>query len=210
MSKKKRRQVCMPRILTKEEIEREERVQRYVTYIKENTKMLVREVTDIFQAEKEEVAEELLSAIEEEARCAIHYKWEDDGCPYDFSGIIVEDGDIDASQSIRSFLENEKTGVRYPTFQSGCGFAYQNYNEAFSDNTREYAAKLVNRVLKEKLEEYFGSTISDNEITDALDRGDDEIYYNTPESDFTTCIGALEFCEVDLGMPLEKLYQKKK
>lgn len=48
MSKKKRRQVCMPRILTKEQIEREERVQRYVTYIKENTKMLVREVTDIF------------------------------------------------------------------------------------------------------------------------------------------------------------------
>ena len=79
-----------------------------------------------------------------------HYEWRDDGCTYDISGYIVKTDKVNSNTTIKDFLENEYTGDREPTYESGMGFYHTRYCDGLDDNSeiRSFIYELAYNVLK--------------------------------------------------------------
>ena len=119
-----------------------------------------------------------------------HYEWRDDGCTYDISGYIVKTDKVNSNTTIKDFLENEYTGDREPTYESGMGFYHTRYCDGLDDNSeiRSFIYELAYNVLKRiLLEEFPNDSISNdviNEILYGITEDDCNIYINSYIYDF--------------------------
>lgn len=186
----------------------EEKYAKYVKYVEENLDEVVAKVTDFFDEKIMELSETILDMVRQKAANAIHYEWEYDGCPYDYSGIIEEKGMVDPDISIEEFLEDEYTGDKEATFCSGRGFHYNNFDDELSHDTLDLAEKVMRESVMYQLQEVFPDDAIDEKITDEVVwECHDAIYSNCPANEFFSCIGALGYCNVDIEMPLTVLLE---
>lgn len=170
-------------------------ITKYAEYIKEHAKEIGEKVdARIFDLE-DEIKEEIFDEIRDYLMpLPDHYEWRHDGCPYDFSGEIFEDGFVSLDQTIQNFLENEYTGRWRPTYSSGRGLAYDVYGDDLSYLTREIAGRIFNDTTKKVLEDAFAEEISEDLFDEIMCFHRDKIYYNSYVSSlFFDWEGAVEY-----------------
>lgn len=94
----------------------------YVKYVYSNTEKIVNAVNNNFKQSKEFIKAELIKTIKNFLNpIPKHYDWEVDYNPFDYSGVIVENGIIDLNQTVLNFLNEEYTGNKVATYLSGMG-----------------------------------------------------------------------------------------
>lgn len=85
-----------------------ENMQKCIDYIKNNEPEIAEYVNSLFLARKDEIQKQLLEYIAGQLNpIPPHFEWRYVGCPYDYSGALVEQGKISLNQSVEDFLENE-------------------------------------------------------------------------------------------------------
>lgn len=102
----------------------------------------------------------------------IHFEWKNNDNPYDKSGIIVENGKISLDQSVIHFLENEYSGNKEPSYESGMGWIYNTYGDELRYEIAQIIGYIVSEVIRKYIEEHFSITISDKEFLDIEDSCD--------------------------------------
>ena len=81
-----------------------------------------------------------------------HYELEDDGDPYDHSGVLVEKGVIaPAETTVAEFLD-EYTGEKEATYMPGHGWRYLRYSDEMSFSFGEVAAGIVKGVIRRHID----------------------------------------------------------
>lgn len=123
----------------------------------------------------------------------IHYEWQNDDCPYDHSGKLIENGIINLNQTITEFLENEYTGGTEATYISGNGLRYNTFGDDLSNFTLKMGGEILYNTTRQYLEDFFGQSIPDEIFDNIMDEYHDEIYDNCLASDFFSYEAAIEF-----------------
>ena len=78
-----------------------ENMQKCIDYIKNNEPEIVEYVNSLFLARKDEIQKRLLEYIAGQLNpIPPHFEWRYVGCPYDYSGALVEQGKISLNQSV--------------------------------------------------------------------------------------------------------------
>ena len=120
-----------------------------VQYIEDHLKEVCQAVDDKIEESSDEIEKQIFDYIRAHVNVNTkHLEWDFDGCPYDRSGILVEKGTIDLSQPLKVFLNEEYTGQRIPTFESGCGWHYERYEEPLSNLTLEIGETILDNIVK--------------------------------------------------------------
>lgn len=183
----------------------------YTTFINSHTQEFALEVNRQFELSKNNIKEKLLSIIKTYIDpIPKHYKWEDDNWePYDYSGIIVEDGLISLDQTVSEFLENEYSGNKDATYESECGWYYRRYGDELSYETSNIAYEIMMNAIKEFLEKSFTTTISEDELETIKESCNefDEIYDSCIAYEFFSYEPAIEFVNIG-NIKLSKLQFK--
>ncbi len=165
-------------------------------YVLENSKVIATKIDQDYAVMKNKMIVFYLETIKEWIiPLPDHFEWEDDGCPYDSSGIIVADGFISLDQTINDFLEKEYTGERMPSFISGMGFYYRTYGDKISDICSDRSWHHMLKIIKNTLEEAFSVRLTDDDISEiqSLSHEFDDIYTNCLVFDFYSYEGLLPF-----------------
>ena len=132
-------------------------------FLKENREDFCRSIDDEFERQKEEIKDGILDEIKSYlSPVPTHFVWEDDGCPYDHSGIIVEDGVVDLDQTVEDFLMLEYTGTKMPTFESGRGWNYETYGDFLSQYTFDIGSSIMVEEIQQFIEEQFKTELPKN------------------------------------------------
>lgn len=159
--------------------------------IEEDHERIAKLVNVRFEETREIIKEKLLSSIKEMITpVPKHYVWRYDGCPYDYSGHLKEQGYVSLDQTISQFLENEYTGYSRATYVSHCGLYWCNWGDDLSDKTGDIGYEIMQQVIIEYLTEKLGREVSDEEISDA---NWDPVYDLCYASDFFFYEAAVEF-----------------
>ena len=185
-------------------------VDDFIKYIEDNNENISKKVNEQFELSKDFIRAKLLREIRDYlSPIPVHYEWAHDGCPYDYSGIIIEDGLVDTDQTISEFLENEYTGSKEATYISGMGFHHRHYGEDLSYLTLEIAGDIMRSSIRMQLKEAFNCKLSDTIFSDIMDICHDDIYDNCIAYDFFSHEPAIEF--VGIGdRKLSQLIKKDK
>ena len=78
----------------------------YVDYVNSNIDELAKYVNKCFDSAKASIKNTLLDSIKSSLKpLPPHYDWEPGDCPYDHSGIIVQNGFVSLDQTVSEFLE---------------------------------------------------------------------------------------------------------
>lgn len=94
------------------------------------TEELCKKIDEYILKHKQEIICFVSLQLRENRTKFINYKWEHDGCPYDTSGRIYEDGYIDiANMSMEKFSEECYTGKSTATYLSGMGLYWNTYGD---------------------------------------------------------------------------------
>lgn len=187
----------------------EDDTKQYNSYIREHLDEIVKMIDDQFLLSKDFIRAKLIKEIKTYlSPIPVHYEWMYDGCQYDRSGILIEDGYIDINQTISEFLENEYNGNKTASFMSGCGFFYDTYGNELSYCTFEIAGDILYCTVRRVLEESYHTNLSDESFEELMDEWHDEIYTNCLAYDFFSYEPVIEF--VGIGdIKLFQLIEKK-
>lgn len=104
-----------------------------------------------------------------------HFKWKSDGCPYDHSGVVEQQGNIDQNITIGAFFD-EYTGERRATFESGHGWNYISYSEALTEDIPSIEFYIMKKAIKKKVD---SEKLSQDDWFDLMDEIHDPLYDNT-------------------------------
>ncbi len=172
-------------------------IEQYGSYIKEHLDEIVKMVDEQFILSKDFIRAKLIKEIKGYlSPIPVHYKWMYDGCPYDRSGILIEDGYVDTNQTVLEFLQNEYNGNKRASFMSGCGFFYDTYGEELSYCTLEIAGDILYCSVRRALEEFYHTNLSDEMFEELMDEWQDEIYTNCLADEFFSYELAIEFVNI--------------
>ena len=172
-------------------------VNQCIEYINNNYEEIVNAVDTQFTVTKEFITAKILCEVRKYITpIPEHFVWENDGCPYDYSGIIRVDGVVDLNQTLYEFLENELTGAKKATYISNYGFHYTTYGDILSYFTLEIAEYILQKTTKQYLEEKLDVCLSEQEFQDVMDDCHDIIYDECIASDFFLWEGAIEFLNI--------------
>lgn len=177
----------------------EEMIQKAVNYVNQNTELLVENVNETFEEEKEWIRKQVVQLIQERFSQPLpHYRWEYDGCPYDRSGTLVKEGEISDQQTVSDFLENEYTGGRVPTYESHRRFAYDTYGDWLSQESLTIADNIMMESVKTDVESYLGEKVPKEVMDEIQSRCNDfdDIYINSVAADFFCHEGVIEYTEI--------------
>lgn len=151
--------------------------EKYVNYISEHMKELSDEIEKAFEDKKDTFKKAFIEEIKDALiPVPVHYRWVDDGCPYDHSGELIEDGLIDLDQTLIEFLLFEYSGYKTPTFDSGCGFRYDYYHELIDRYTFDLSFHFTTDIMRNRLNEVFNDNIDEDYIYDILDKADEFMF----------------------------------
>lgn len=146
---------------------------KYWKFISDNESYITECVRQECDSHKDEITLLVKKTIKQifANKTLIHYEWKDDGCPYDHSGYLVREGNIDTSQTIENFLENEYTGDTIATYESGFGLAHLTYSEYLDDNPniRDFVYSYSNKVISDILNKAFPNELTDVIIEEILE-----------------------------------------
>lgn len=183
--------------------------EKYIDYIEANYMQMAQNVNKQFELSKEFIRASIIREIKEYLTpIPIHYEWELDDCPYDYSGIIIQDGYISLNQTVSSFLENEYTGDKEATYESGMGFKYWTYGDKLEYLTRNIGEEILQSSVKYQLEQKFDTVISDEIFELVMDCSHDKVDDYCLSGDFFFCNTAIDF--VGIGdMSLRQIVNKK-
>lgn len=162
-------------------------VKIYLDFIDEHFDDIVKYVNTYFDNQKEDIKLELIRELKSYLDpMPVHYEWESDDCPWDYSGIIKEDGIISEDITVREFLEEEYTGNKTATYCSGYGFSYDRYEEKLSHKTMEIQGKLLVKAVKLYIEQNMNCNISKDDMESLIDITSwfDDIYGDSVAGDF--------------------------
>ena len=179
-----------------------------IKYLKKNTLTVATLVNNCFNERKDGMRKYFMEEIKSELLGnTVHYVWKRGNCPWDDSGELVQDGNIDLQQTVNSFMENEYTGAWEATYESGHGMRYLTYGDAFSYTTLEIGETIMCTTIKNHLEDIFHIELTKEEWDDIIDECHDRIYDECLASDFFWCKEAMEF--VNIGeMTLDDLLEE--
>ncbi len=181
---------------------------KYVGYVNSHVDEIAEYVNECFEQSKEFIKAKLIRQIRDElSPIPVHYELKYVYDPYDHSGILVEDGYISLDQTIGEFLENEYSGNKKSTYESGRGWNYLTYNDEISYDTLDMASDIMFSAIRRYIENHFDKNISDDDFTDIRDF--DEIYENCKAFDFFNGMGAVEFVGIE-NMLLKDIVRKGK
>ena len=162
-----------------------------VQYIEDHLKEVCQAVDDKIEESSDEIEKQIFDYIREHVNADTkHLEWDFDGCPYDHSGILVEKGTIDLSQSLGVFLNEEYTGQRIPTFESGCGWHYECFGEPLATFSWDIAEAILKKVINTMIENHFhinmeNEMAKDKELfADILDEVHDLVFDDSLVSSF--------------------------
>lgn len=170
-----------------------------IEYVEHNAKKIALQINEDFERQKDKIREELMTIIENWlSPIPIHYEWEDDGCPYDSSGIIVVDGLITLDQTISEFLANEYTGYCEATYMSGQGFNYETFGEKLSYETLRIGFDIMICTIKRCLETHFKIKLTEEDLREIQSSCNefDDIYDECFTSYFFWYETAIEFAGI--------------
>ena len=187
-------------------------INKYIEYVNSNVDNIAKYVNECFEKEKEYIKDEIIKEIRSYLNpLPTHYILEDDGDPYDCSGVIVENGVVSLNQTIKEFLENEYTGLRTPTFVSGHGWNYDTYEDFLGNHTLGLGTGIMLNAIQERIESEFSVNLSDDEFEQIKEscRDFDPIYDDCIASDFFWGIPAVEYIGIE-NMKLTELKKHKK
>lgn len=169
-----------------------------VQYIEDHLKEVCQAVDDKIEESSDEIEKQIFDYIKKHVKADTkHLEWDFDGCPYDHSGILVEKGTIDLSQSLGVFLNEEYTGQRIPTFESGCGWHYECFEDLLSELTIDIAENILKKITRAFIEKHFGIQLNEDIFDEILDKVHDLIYYDTLVSSFFSSEFVLEWLAIE-------------
>lgn len=187
---------------------------KYYSFVKDNCEIIGEKVNMVFGEKKEEIRDkfiEMLSQVLTE-KDIVHYNWSPEseyGEYWDHSGSLQEDGEIDLTQTVEDFLNDEYTGNWYPTYESGRGKMYLTYNDYFSHETLDIGAKIMTDVVTEELQNKFPE-LTLEKCEDIIFETHDYVYDNCLAHDFFDAVVAFEYAGLNdktLEEILENQYQ---
>ena len=174
-------------------------------FLKEHAEELCERVDAEFENQKEEIKASVLDEIKSYlSPVPTHFVWKDDGCPYDHSGIIVENGVVDLDQTVDDFLMFEYTGTKMPSFESGRGWNYETYDDFLSQYTFEIGSDIMVEEIQKFIEEQFKAELPENlfefyDYDTAFDHIYNDIYDNCIAWKFFYYEGVFEFLGTGIG-----------
>ena len=189
----------------------EECAQKYINYINEHVQEIANGINKHFHLSKDFIRIKLTHHIQKRlSPLPVHYEWYHDDCPYDHSGYLKQCGFISLNQTVLEFLENEYTGDKEATYESGYGFRYLTYGDLLFYDINELSESILQSYIKNHLEKTFEQTLSDNLFEFIIDECHDEIYNECLAFDFFSWEVAIEFVDLT-NISLEKLiyYNRK-
>lgn len=186
--------------------------EKYAEYVNSHTEEIAEYVNSCFEESKDFIKAKIIKQINKYlSPVPVHYEWELDDDPYDHSGILVQNGLVNLSQTLSEFFENEYTGKKMPTFESGRGFDYETYGDDLHYFSLELGCQMMNSGIKRFLEEEFGEALSEEDFGVLQDECDmfDEIYDSSITSDFFWYEGVLDFLEIG-GKSIQSVMKNSK
>lgn len=172
---------------------------KYVEFVNDNIEQIAEYVNQSFEQSKEFIRTKLIRLIRAYlADKPIHYIKEDDGNPYDCSGILVKDGYVSFDQTVIDFLQEEYTGDKEPTYISGMGWHYNTYADDLSYDTINIAYEIMLSAIRRYIENEFTVILSESEFDNIKTacRDFDDIYDICIAFDFFYGEPAVEFCGI--------------
>ena len=177
--------------------QREAEIKEKAEKLMENDSDVIQKIEDLFESKKQDVADIILNEISAiYADRPLHYRWKRGGIPWDSSGELVEDGILSDNISLLDFLE-EYTGGWIPTYVSGQGKIYEDYDYEISSETQEAGEK----IMAEVLQKYIPDNCSKDEIWYFNDLIHDHFYDETPTSSFFSTRGTIDYLGKDILDP---------
>lgn len=158
-----------------------------VEYVNSHVDEIVEYVNECFDQSKEFIKARLIRRIRDElSPTPVHYEIKYVYDPYDHSGILVEDGYISLEQTVGEFLENEYSGNKKDTYESGRGWNYLTYGDEISYDTLDMASDIMFSSIRRHIENHFGENLSDDELEDIRESCSDfdDIYVDCKAYDF--------------------------
>jgi hypothetical protein len=171
-------------------------ISKCAEYINANVDAIAKVVDVRLEESKSDIRKKLVFKLKDYVTpVPVHYVWKYDGDPYDSSGIIVSDGNVDMDQTVQDFLDNEYTGNREATYLSHMGWNYITYGEDLSYDTLAIGNEILLSVIFEHLYAKFGVSLSDDDLFDLRDECNnfDDIYENCLVYEFFMSNAAIEF-----------------
>lgn len=163
-------------------------IQQYANYVNSHVEEIAQHVDVRFEKNKAQIKSKIIEKIKGYiTSLPVHFELERDDNPFDCSGVLVEDGDIDLNQTVVDFLQYEYTGNKTATYMSGMGWSYDTYEDELSYFTLEMAYEIMLSTIREYIELHFCVKLSDDEFEDI------KIACNDFDDIYTICI-AYEFC----------------
>lgn len=176
--------------------ESEMRMEACCEFIKENT-MKIAEIADqIFEQSMDEAKEIIFDFVRDVMeKEPIHYTWQPDGCPWDSSGEVKEDGYIPFDITIQELLE-EYNGQKSPSFTSGMGWLWNRLSDDLDEYVRDYSWQ----IMYECIENYVNENahiegLTDQEMNEAILDSYDDIYDNCYALDLSCAEGMIDRLE---------------
>lgn len=181
-----------------------------VEYVNSHVDEIAEYVNECFDQSKEFIKARLIRRIRDElSPTPVHYEIKYVYDPYDYSGILVEDGYISLDQTVGEFLENEYSGNKEATYESGRGWNYLTYGDEISYDTLDMASDIMFSAIRRHIENHFGENLSDDELEDIRESCSDfdDIYVDCKAYDFFCSMGAAEFVGIE-DMQLKDIVKK--
>ncbi|WP_026506220.1 hypothetical protein [Butyrivibrio sp. NC3005] len=181
-----------------------------VEYVNSHVDEIAGYVNECFDQSKEFIKARLIRRIRDElSPTPVHYEIKYVYDPYDHSGILVEDGYISLEQTVGEFLENEYSGNKKATYESGRGWNYLTYGDEISYDTLDMASDIMFSAIRRHIENHFGENLSDDELEDIRESCSDfdDIYVDCKAYDFFCSMGAAEFVGIE-DMQLKDIVKK--
>lgn len=187
---------------------------KYITYVNENIDNIAAYVNECFNKQKPFIKAKIIRELKKYINpLPIHYEWENgyEDNPYDHSGILVEKGIVSTNQTVAEFLENEYTGNRIASYESGCGWYYDTYGEDLSYDTIDIAGDIMRTAIRTCIENEFSVALNDDEFMEISDEcgNFDDIYGVCIASDFFIAMPAIEFIGIE-NVKISRFVEKSK
>lgn len=142
-------------------------IQQYVNYVNSHVEEIAKYVDARFEKDRAQIKNKIIEEIKGYITpLPVHFERKRDNNPFDRSGVLVEDGDIDLNQTVEEFLQYEYTGAKRATYMSGMGWSYDTYEDELEYLTLEMSYETMVSVIREHVESRFCVKLSDCEFED--------------------------------------------
>ena len=142
-------------------------IQQYTNYVNSHVEEIAKYVDARFEKDRAQIKNKIIEEIKGYITpLPVHFERKRDNNPFDRSGVLVEDGDIDLNQTVEEFLQYEYTGAKRATYISGMGWSYDTYGDELGYYTLEMSYETMVSVIRGHIESRFCVKLSDCEFED--------------------------------------------